>query len=43
MVQKIRIDGIQIVMNEPTPNLCHIIAKKHKKSSGSIERAMHNA
>lgn len=37
------IDGIQIVMNEPTPNLCHLIAKKHKKSSGSIERAMHNA
>ena len=43
MVHKIRIDGIQIVMNEPTPNLCHLIAKKHKKSSGSIERAMHNA
>ena len=36
-------DAIQIVMNEPTPNICNIIAEKYKKTESSVERAIQNA
>ncbi len=36
-------EAILIVMDEPIPNLCAIIAEKHNKTEGSVERAMQNA
>lgn len=40
---KYLIDAIMITINEPTQNLCNVIAKKYGKTEGSVERAMQNA
>lgn len=40
---KYLIDAIQLVINNPMPNLCTDIAKKYNKSDASVERAMQNA
>lgn len=37
------IDAILIIMEDPTPNITSIIAKKYKKTTGSIERGIQNA
>lgn len=37
------VDGIQIVVNAPTQNLCNIIGQKYGKTESSVERAMQNA
>ena len=37
------IDGIQIVIQAPTQNLCNIIGQKYGKTASSVERAMQNA
>lgn len=37
------LDAISIIMDGPTNNLCTQIAKLHKKSEPSVERAMQNA
>ena len=37
------IDAIQIVMKDPTPNLCCIIGKKYGKTESSVGRAMQSA
>lgn len=36
-------EAIQIMMKQPTPNLCTAIAIKYQKSEASVERAMQNA
>lgn len=40
---KYLVDGIQLVIQEPTQNLCGIIGKKYGKTDSSVERAMQNA
>ena len=37
------IDAICIMMKQPTPNLCTIVATQYGKTEASIERAMQNA
>ena len=37
------IDTIQIVINNPVPNLSTLIGNKYKKTESSVERAMQNA
>ena len=37
------IDAILLILDEPVPNVSSIIAKKYKKSTASVERAMQNA
>lgn len=36
-------EAIQIIMREPQPNVCLVLADIHKKNEASIERAMQNA
>lgn len=36
-------DAIGIIMNNPSSNICSIVAQKHKKSEPSVERAMQYA
>lgn len=37
------IDAIQIVLKEPTNNICSVIGAMHNKSDSSVERAIQNA
>ena len=37
------IDAIQIIMKEPTHNVCSIIGNTYHKTEASVERAMQNA
>lgn len=37
------IDAIQIVLKEPTNNICSVIGSMHNKSDSSVERAIQNA
>lgn len=37
------VDAIQIIMSQPTINLCSVIGKKYGKTAPSVERAMQNA
>ena len=37
------IDGILLILDKPVPNISSIIAKKHQKTTASVERAMQNA
>lgn len=37
------IDAIQIIIRQPTQNLCTIIGQKYGKTESSVERAMQNA
>lgn len=40
---KYLIDAITIIINQPTQNLCSVIAQKYSKTESSVERAMQNA
>ena len=37
------VDGIKIMSQGPTQNICRLIAKEHNKTDASVERAMQNA
>jgi len=37
------IDAIQLIMKQPTQNLCNVIGKKYGKTEASVERAMQNS
>ena len=36
-------EAISTMMNNPTQNICTLIAENHRKSEASVERAMQNA
>ena len=37
------VDSIQLIIQQPTHNLCSVIAEKYGKTESSVERAMQNA